>query len=1100
MIDRILEWSARNRFLVISITVVLAISGLSMRSRVSLDAIPDLSDPQVIVYARWERSPDVIDNQVTFPIVSALRSVPGAKTVRGISDFGYSFIYVIFDDGTDLTRARAITSEYLARVQSTLPSGVQVEIGPDASALGWIYQYALVDRSNKLDPGKLRDLQEWSIRYWLQTVPGVAQVASIGGFETQYQVVVNPDALRAYGVTIDQVSEAIKRNNSEFGARSIEISGAEYMIRGRGYLTSVTDLEQISVGSVRRMVDSGSHGGPPTQIDPSRVGAPILLRHVATVHVGPNSRRGIGDLNGTGETVSGIVIMRHGENALNVIQRVKEKLAEISKALPAGVEIVTVYDRSELITSALKTVSRELLLQMIIMVTVIALFLWHFPSAIVPALSIPISIILTFSILSLAGQTINVMSLAGIAISIGVLVDGAIIEVENAYKRLEQWSKGDRSTYPHLIRLQAIKEVAPSVFLSALLMATAFLPVFAFIDQEGRLFRPLAISKSITMIMAAIMAITFDPALRLVFTRMRPFEFKPMWLCRIANATAVGRYRDEDDHPITNRLHRIYEPVCRWVLNHKKATVLAAVAVVLSTTPLFFLIGREFMPPLFEGSLLYMPTTPPGISAGGAARLVRKQDEIIKSFPEVATVFGKAGRADTATDPAPLSMMETVIALKPRSEWREQARWYSFLPDIAKGPFRFLWPDRISVEQLIRELDGSLHAPGISNGWTMPIRARIDMLATGIRSPVGVKVMGPDIVGISKIANDISQILRGVEGTRNVFAERLDGGFYLDIDIDRLAMANYGLGVADVEMAVTQALGGETVGSMVEGRVRHSINVRYARDFRDDPEKFRRVLVAAPDGAQIALGDVAKIVSRQGPAMIRNEDGMLCGYVFVDTRDSDIGGYVGRAQRAVGSALTVPAGYSIVWSGQYESMLRVRDRLWFVIPLTLTIIFTLLFINTKSIFKSGLVMLAVPFSLVGAFWYLYLLGYNISAGVYIGLIALMGMDAEMGVFMLMYLDLAYREAKESGKLNSEHDLNEAIIQGAVKRIRPKLMTTVTTIAGLLPIMVVDDIGSDLMKRIAAPLMGGLVTSFVLELLVYPPLYGLWRHIGHAERR
>jgi Cu(I)/Ag(I) efflux system membrane protein CusA/SilA len=784
--------------------------------------------------------------------------------------------------------------------------------------------------------------------------------------------------------------------------------------------------------------------------------------------------------------------MRHGENALAVIDRVKAKLEELKPTLPDGVEVVPTYDRSGLIRRSIDTLIHALSEEMVIVSVVILLFLWHIPSAIVPIVTIPVAVFLAFIPLYFMGLTSNIMSLAGIAISIGVLVDGAIVEVENAYKRLEQWIAGGRQGDYHAVRLQALKEVGPAVFFSLLVIAVAFLPIFTLVDQEGRLFKPLAYSKNLTMALAAVLAVTLDPAMRMLFTRLEPFSFKPRALAWLVNGIVVGRYYPEERHPISRVLFRLYEPVCRWVLRHRVITLLTALALVASTVPAYLRLGAEFMPPLNEGDFLYMPTALPGMSVTEAQRILQIQDHILRSFPEVERVFGKAGRADTPTDPAPFSMVETTVLLKPESQWRKVDRWYSRLPSFLQGVFSRITPDHITSEELQDEMDAALRFPGIPNIWTMPIKNRIDMLSTGVRTPIGIKILGPDLSVIQHIGENLEAILRGVPGTRNVLAERTAGGYYVDVALDRDALARYGLSVDDAQAIITSAIGGENVTTTVEGRERYGINVRYARDFRDDLPALRRVLVPTASGAQIPLAQLADLRMVEGPAMIRNENGQLAGYVYVDISGRDVGSYVDDAKLAVRRQLDLPKGYQLIWSGQYENLTRVRQRLTFVLPLSIFLIAVLLYMNTRSAVKAGLVLLAVPFSLIGAVWLLYLLGYHTSIAVWVGMIALMGLDAETGVFMLLFLDLAYEEAVRAGRMRTSADLEEAIVHGAVRRIRPKMMTVTAMFMGLLPIMWSVGSGADMMKRIAAPMVGGVFSSFALELLVYPVLYFIWR--------
>lgn len=1082
LIERIIGFSARNKFLVFVLTAFAIAAAIVSLRNIPLDAIPDLSDTQVIIYSRWDRSPDLVESQVTYPIVSSLLGAPKVKAVRGFSDFGFSYVYVIFEDGTDLYWARSRVLEYLSKITSRLPEGVQTELGPDATGVGWVFQYALVDKSGKHDNRKLRTFQDWYLRYHLQSVPGVAEVAPLGGEVKQYQIAVDPTRLFGYNFSVSDVVEAVRNANQEGGGRLLEFSGAEYMVRGHGYLKSEKDLEQIPVGTDSK-------------------GRPVLIRQIGRVTTGAEIKRGVADLDGKGDAVTGTVIMRAGENALNVIHRVKTRLEELKPSFPEGVETVVLYDRSELIRKSIRTLTHQLLEEMIIVSAVILLFLWHFPSAVIPIVTIPISVLLSFILLHRMNLTSNIMSLSGIAISIGVLVDGAIVEVENAYKRLEEWIQGGRKGDFHAVRLKALKEVGPAVFFSLLVIAVSFMPVFTLLDQEGRLFKPLAWAKNLTMLIAAVLAVTLDPALRMLFTRMEPFQFRPVWLSKLASTAVVGTYYPEEKHPVSRVLFKVYEPVCRWVLRHRKLVVVLAAGLVFSTVPVYFRLGSEFMPPLWEGDLLYMPTTLPGISAAEAEKLLQSQDRILKSFPEVKRVFGKAGRLESSTDPAPLSMMETVILLEPEETWRKKERWYSSrVPEIFKPLLRKIWPERLSHEELVEEMNGQLQITGTSNAWTLPIKNRIDMLTTGVRTPVGIKVLGADLKKIEEIGAHLEMILKKIPGTRSVFAERAAGGYFLDFDLKREALARYGVSAADVQMALMYAVGGENVTTIVEGRERYPVNLRYAAEFRDDIDKLQRVLVPSSSGQQIPIAQVADIRRVSGPSMIRNENGLLAGYVYVDTSSSDIGGFVDKAKKAVAQELILPSGYALLWSGQYENMVRVKKRLQVILPLTLFLICMLLYMNTKSAVKTGIVLLAVPFSLIGAVWLLWILGYNVSIAVWVGMIALMGLDAETGVFMLLFLDLAYDDAVRKGKMKTEEDLDEAIVHGAVKRVRPKMMTVMATFVGLLPIMWSQGAGSDMMKRIAAPMIGGLATSFILELLVYPAVYAIWKSKSrHPER-
>ena len=1077
MLKRIIRFSAENKYLVIAGTLVaVAIAYWTMRN-IPLDALPDLSDTQVIVYSRWDRSPDIIEDQVSYPIITALLGAPKVKTIRGYSDFGFSYVYVIFEDGTDIYWARTRVLEYLSKIASQLPAGVKTELGPDATSLGWVFQYALVDRSGKHASDELRSYQDWFMRYAVQSVPGVAEVATVGGQVRQYQVTVRPDALAAYNLPLEAVIEAVRKGNNDVGGRLVELSGREYMVRGRGYVKSLGDLEKLVLKTEN--------------------GTPITVKDVATVALGPEMRRGIADYNGQGDVVGGIVVMRQGENALHVIERVKAKLDELKPSLPEGIEVITIYDRSDLIGRAISTVTDKLIEEIIVVSLIILLFLWHIPSAIVPILTIPISVVLAFIPMYLMGLSANLMSLAGIAISIGVLVDGAIVEVENAYNKIYLWQAAGKKGDFHHVRLDALIEVGPSVFFSLLVIAVAFMPVFTLVDQEGRLFKPLAYSKNLAMAIAALLAITLDPAMRMLFARIEPFRFRPRPLAWLASQIVVGKYFSEERHPISHLLHRIYEGPCRFVVRHAKTTVIASVAVVALTLPIYFKLGSEFMPPLREGSLLYMPSAvQPGMSVAEAQKALQVQDKILMGFSEIDRVFGKAGRAGTSTDPAPFTMMETTILLKPELQWREKPRWYSgWAPEWLKRVLRTAWRDRITESELIAELDAALRLPGISNAWTMPIKGRLDMLSTGIRTPIGIKISGADLGVIQKVGLEVESAIQKMPETRSVFAERVAGGYFLDFVLDRDRLARYGLSIDDANMMVMTAVGGDNQTTTIEGRQRYGVNVRYARDFRDDVDALGRVLLPLPSGqGQIPMAEIAEVKLVEGPSMIRDENGLLSGYVYVDfdTSKIDVGRYVERAKQVVTAGVKPPTGYTLSWSGQYENMLRVKERLKLILPVTLVLIFGLLYLNTKSSFKAGVVMLAVPFSAVGAIWLLYLLGYNVSIAVWVGMIALMGLDAETGVFMLLFLDLAHDEAKARGHLRTTNDLVEAIIHGAVKRVRPKAMTVCAAFIGLLPIMWSAGTGADLMKRIAAPMVGGLVTSFAMELLVYPAIYYLWR--------
>jgi Cu(I)/Ag(I) efflux system membrane protein CusA/SilA len=1075
MINAIIELSARNKMIVFIAIAAAVMGGLWSMRTVPLDALPDMSDTQVIVYSRWDRSPDIMEDQVTYPLVTAMLGAPKVKDVRGFSDFGYSYVYIIFDEGTDIYWARSRTLEYLSNVLPRLPQGVKTELGPDATGIGWVFEYALIDTTGKQSLADLRSYQDWYLRYYLKSVPGVAEVAPLGGFVRQYQVNVDPNKLQSFNISISKVVEAVRSGNNDVGGRLVEFSGAEYMVRGRGYAQSTEDIGKIVLAKTQS-------------------GVPIRISDVGEVTLGPDIRRGVADWNGTGETVAGIVVMRQGENALQVIQRIKQKLKDTEGGLPPGVKVVTAYDRSELILRSIENLKGTLTEELIIVAIVIMIFLWHIPSATIPIVTIPVAVIISFIPMKMMGLTSNIMSLGGIAIAVGAMVDAAIVVVEQTHKKLEEWERTGRKQDYHRVVIDAVKEVGGPSFFALLVIAVAFLPVLTLEAQEGRLFKPLAYTKTFSMIIAAVLAITLDPAMRLLFTHMKNYEFRPRWLARVTNAVLVGTIHSEETHPISKILIKLYAPVCELALRWKWFVIAGAVALVILTVPVFERLGSEFMPPLDEGSLLYMPSTLPGISVTQAQQLMQVQDRIIKQFPEVSTVLGKAGRAETSTDPAPFSMMETVIVLKPETEWRKVDTWYSpWAPKWAKAIFRRFTPDHLSTGQLVEEMNQALKIPGTSNAWTMPIKARVDMLTTGVRTPVGIKIYGADIKKIEDLGTQIEALLPNVQGTRSVFAERTSGGYFLDFKWNRDELARYGLSIDNAQDVLMSAIGGENVTTTIESRERYPVNVRYMRDYRSDPDKLGRVLVPTMDGqAQVPLAQLAEIQVVSGPAMLRDENGMLNGYVYVDVAGRDIGSYVAEAKKLVRDKVKLPSGYSFAWSGQYEAMQRVRDKLIVVLPLTIFLIVMLLYINTKSMTKTMIIILAVPFSAVGAIWFLHFLGYNMSIGVWVGLIALMGVDAETGVFMMLYLDLAHDQAKAEGKLKSLGDLQEAIMHGAVKRIRPKFMTVATMFMGLIPIMWSVGTGADVMKRIAAPMIGGIFTSFILELMVYPAIYEVWK--------
>lgn len=1071
MIARIVEASTRHRLFVFAGSLILALCGVWALIHARLDALPDLSDRQVIVLTEWEgRSPDIVEAQVTYPIVSKLLGAPGVKVVRGQSFFGVSFVYVIFEDGTDLYWARSRTLEYLSGLAAALPPGVTPVIGPDATGVGWVFQYALVDESGGTDLQELRALQDWHLKYLLQAVPGVAEVASVGGFVKQYQVELDPQRLLAYDLSVDQVIGAVRRSNNDVGGRVIEIGSTEYMVRGRGYLRSIADLREIVLRN--------------------RSGDPIRLGEIADVKIGAAPRRGLAELDGKGEAVGGIVVARDGENALDVIARVKARIAEIEGTLPAGVRIVPVYDRSDLILRAIDTLSRSLVQELIVVALLIVVFLRHLRSSLVPIASLPLAVLASFVPIWALGLSVNIMSLGGIVIAVGAMVDAAIIFVENAHKRLEDAGASGDDAARRDVLVDAFREVSPSVFTSLLVLTVSFVPVFALEAEEARLFEPLAFGKTFAMLFAAILAVTLVPALGVTLIR--------------------GTIRAERDHPISRALHALYAPVLRGVLRRPWWVIGGAVAVMASTVPAYLSLGSEPMPPLHEGAILYMPTSLPGLSITEAGRVLQIQDRVLRSFPEVTSVFGKIGRADTATDPAPLSMAETTVLLKPEADWRliDVPRWYSgWAPRPLAAVLGLVWPERrrLQWDELVDEMDRALQVPGMPPIWWMPVQTRTQMTASGIRSNLGIQIFGEDRAEIERISVEMEGRLRGLRGARSVFADRVTGGYYLDYDIDRAQAARYGLAIEDVEDIIETAIGGRTVAHTVEGRERYTIVVQYLRGLRDSQAALEKVLVPLPyldtnmmDGlpepvVQVPITALTEIRFSSGPHMLQTEDGYPYGVVFVDVDDADYEGFVERARAAV-AGVELPPGYRVEWAGQYKSIERVRGRLRVIVPLTLFVVFALLYTNFQSWRHTAIVMLAVPFSLVGAVWLLWLLGFNLSVAVWIGMIALAGIDAETGVVMLLYLDLAWERAAREGRLRTVADLDRAIFEGAVRRLRPKVMTVGTDIIGLMPVMWASttEIGADVTKRMAAPIVGGLVTSFLLELTVYPAIYALWK--------
>ena len=1028
MIARLIEGSARNPVLVILCVLLLAGWGLWAAFKVPLDAVPDQSDVQVTIYTEWQgRSPTLIEDQVTYPIVTSLLAGPKVKRVRGVSEYGVSYVYVIFEDRTDLYWARSRVLEYLQKLTGKLPAGVAPTLGPDATGVGWVYQYALADESGAHDLAQLRSLQDWHLRYQLESVPGVAEVSAVGGFVKQYQIEVDPNTLAAYRLPIKTIIEAVRNSNAEVSGRVLEMAGTEYIIRGRGYLHSIDDIELIPVGTDGR-------------------GTPILIRDIAHVQIGPDQRRGVAELDGKGQTVGGIVIMRAGENALAVIERVKARLAEITPALPNGVRIVPTYDRSDLIYRAIAVLREKLLEESSIVSLVAVVFLFHLRSALVAILILPVAVLLAFIPMAYLNITSSIMSLGGIAIAIGAMVDAAIVMVENAHKRLEQAPNADRIE----TIIAAAKEVGRPLFFSLLVIAVSFLPIFALEAQEGRLFTPLAYTKTFSMLFATALSVTLAPVLMVLLIR--------------------GKVRAEAKNPLNRWLIALYRPILSGALRTRWLTVGIAIAAVGVTAPVFFRLGAEFMPPLNEGTILYMPTTVPGLSIPEATKILQVQDQLLSTFPEVERVFGKMGKAPTATDPAFVGMAEITATLKPESQWRPGMTW----------------------DRLLDEMDAKLRIPGFPNIWWMPIQTRTEMITTGVRSPVGIKVLGPDLKTIERIGLEIEQVLATVPGTKSAFAERLNEGYYLDLTVNRREAARYGLTVGDVQAVITSAIGGETVTTTVEGRERYPVNVRYKRELRDDPDRLKRVLIPTPTGAQIPLGQIAEMVINQGPPSIADEAGSLAGLVSVSVNGRDLRGYVHDAQRAVRELVTLPSGYRLIWTGQYEHLVRAEERLKLVIPVTLAVILLLLYLNFRSFAKSLIVLLSVPFAGMGAIWYLHYLGYNLSVAVWVGIIALAGVAAETGVVMLVYLDEAYDRRVREGRMTTAQDLRDAIMEGAVQRVRPKMMTVAAIMGGLLPIMWTSGTGADVMKRIAAPMIGGMVSSTVLTLLVIPVLYALWR--------
>lgn len=1154
MIEHIIEWSLKNKFIVILATLFVIAGGILALKTMPVDAIPDLSDVQVIIYTDYPgQAPQVVEDQITYPLTTAMLSVPYAKVVRGYSFFGLSFVYIIFEDGTDLYWARSRVLEYLNFVSGRLPEGINPRLGPDATGVGWVYEYVLKDNSGKHDLAQLRSIQDWYLRYELTAVPGVAEVASIGGFVKQYQVKVDPNKLAAYNLPLQKIRMAIKNSNADVGGKLVEMGETEFMVRGLGYIKGIADLEKIAVG-----VD--------------KMGTPILLKNIADIHLGPELRRGILDWNGEGETAGGIVIMRLGENALEVIKGVKQRLKELEKGLPEGVVIKMGYDRSGLIERAVHTLQTKLVEEISVVGIICIIFLLHFRSAFVALFTLPVGVLMSFLIMRVIGINANIMSLGGLAIAIGVMVDASVVMVENAHKHLER----DQGKKSHAqIILEASKEVGPALFYSLLIITVSFVPVFSLQEQSGRMFKPLAYTKTFAMGASALLAITIIPVLMTFFVREESFDPEtsaktkrliwlaaitgpslfvgalwffgislPDWSLTAAVALSVfaviclipQKIMPEQTNPISRFFIRIYRPFIHLVLNWRKTTVLIAFIILGATVYPASKLGSEFMPPLNEGDLLYMPTTLPGISITKARELLQQTDKIIKRFPEVSTVHGKIGRAETATDPAPLSMIETTIMLRPEvehemipvkrffstwpgwlkqpltwiwpeikqgkiiHEWRKKPihRFFSDWPGFLKRPFgpvlSWIWPEEryITIDELAEDLDRAIQFPGLTNAWTMPIKTRIDMLSTGIKTPVGIKLMGPDLDVLSDIGVKIEAIVRDIPGTLSAYSERVTGGNYLDFDIRRDHIARYGLTIADVQQVIMTAVGGMNVTETVEGLERYPVNLRYNRELRDDIDQLKRVLVPTPTGAQVPLAQLADFSIHKGPAGIKSENARKTAWIYVDLRGVDVGSYVKNAKEIVDREIDLPPGYSMIWSGQYEYMEKARKTLNIILPVTILLIFVLLFFHFKNIAESAIVMASLPFALVGGVWLLYLLDYNLSVAVIVGFIALAGLAAETGVVMLVYLDEVYKRHTDAGNMNTVLDLHAAIIEGAVERVRPKLMTVATTLIGLLPVMIGTETGSEVMKRIAAPMVGGLISSAILTLIIIPAVYDIWK--------
>lgn len=1057
MIAWIIEWCARNRFLVFTGTFLLVMAGIWSMKRIPLDALPDISDVQVIIHTNWEgEPPDIIEDQVTYPIVTSLLAAPQVKAVRAQTMFNDSYVFVVFEDGTDMYWARSRVLEYLQQIQGRLPANVHPMIGPDATGAGWVYEYALVDHTHRYSLADLRSVQDWHLRYQLETVPGVAEVASIGGFVKQYQVQLDPNKLLAYGIPLSTVIDRVKSSTNEVGGRVLELSGTRYYIRGLGYLKSLADLENVAVTA--------------------KNGTPVSIRDLGTVSFGPDIREGAAEWQGEGETVGGIVVMRYGLNALNVIDGVKKKLAEVKASLPPGVEVVAGYDRAGLIQESIKTLQRDLIEEAIIVSLVIIVFLFHFRSALIPIITLPIAVVASFIPMYYLHVSSNIMSLGGLALAIGVLVDAAIVMVENGYRHLSEPPASSPATastvgaehvtyedavetsepgevsekHRRRILIDAAKQVGPALFFSLLIIVVSFIPVFLLEAQEGRMFKPLAWTKTFAVGFSSLLAITLVPILMVIFVK--------------------GKLRPESENPVSRFTQAVYLPILRVCLKYRKTTLLINLLFLLVTFPLMFRLGSQFMPPLYEGSSLYMPTSLPGISITQASQLLQEQDRVLRSFPEVESVFGTVGRSDSATDNAPLDMYDTTIMLKPREQWRPG----------------------LNYEKLIQEMDEKLKFPGLTNTWTMPVENRLDMALTGIKTPLGMKIQGTSLEGIQQLGSQIQQVLSGVSQVRSVFAERVAQGFYVNVEVNRPEAAKYGLTIADVQQAISSGIGGMNVAENIEGRERYPINVRYQRDFRDNIEELRRVLIATPAGAQIPIEQVAKISFSHGPAMIRDEDGQLTGYVYIDLKTKDYGGFVQQATTVLDQKLKLPAGYTYQWSGEYEFELRAKERLKIILPVVFFIIFVLLYMIFHSVTEAFVLIFPTFYAMTGGLILQWLLGYNFSVAVWVGYIALFGIAVETGVLMVLYLHEAYERRMKAGTLLSEADIEAAVIDGAVQRLRPKLMTVTAVLASLAPILWASGIGSDVMKPIAAPIVGGMITSTVHVLILVPVFFMLMK--------